>query len=192
MRQLLAAIAIVACAGAAWAQDQPEVSGEPLTVEQQTIYRNFFSSYSNGSGATANVADTTMRFQPQDMDRQGCLKKLNLEPDPVKVHKLTSAALPGHGFVLVDAEAGRAKVRANDPEASIGQGKKIEDAVRQAFAAGLLSVSEIVFSQDHRYAVFQFDFSCGRLCGNGALVIYENDGGTWKAVRQTGCSRWIS
>jgi len=192
VRRLLAMAVVVACVSAVWGQDKAVVSGDPLTAEQQTIYRNFFSSYSNGAKTTVNVADTTMRFHPQDMDRQGCLKELNLGADPEKVHKLTAAALPEHGYVLVDPEAGREKVRENDPENSIGPGNSIEDAVRQAFAAGLLSVSEIAFSEDHHYAVFQFDFFCGRLCGHGGLVIYANENGKWRPVRETGCSRWIS
>jgi hypothetical protein len=192
MKRLLAMAAMVAWASAAWGQNKPIVSSDPLTAEQQAIYRSFFESYSNGARTTVNLADTTLRFDPQDMDRQGCLKKLNLGPDPEKVHKLTAAALPEHRYVLVDPEAGRAGVRENDPDKSIRQGKKIGDAVEQGFAAGLLSVSEIAFSQDHHYAVFQYDFSCGSLCGHGALVIYENEGGSWKPLEETGCSRWVS
>ncbi|HEY1499804.1 MAG TPA: hypothetical protein VGF88_09520 [Acidobacteriaceae bacterium] len=171
---------------------QKQLSNEPLTVEDQTIYRAFLTTYSTGAGGAVNVSDRTILFSPSDMDQKGCLKGMDLVGTGTSVHLLTADAVPSHGYLLVDPEKQRKVIRKSDPGELIRQGKPVEDAVRQGFASGILTLSEIDFSDDLHFAVFTYSFYCGSLCGNGALLIYENIDGTWEPAKGKRCSVWES
>ncbi|MGC2467415.1 MAG: hypothetical protein WA517_19640 [Candidatus Acidiferrum sp.] len=55
---------------------------------------------------------------------------------------------------------------------------------------GLLQLSEIGFDARHQYAVLNYDFHCGALCGEGATVVFKKLGGSWKHIRS--CGNWMS
>jgi len=55
---------------------------------------------------------------------------------------------------------------------------------------GLLQLSEFGFDARHQYAVLNYDFHCGALCGESATVVFKKLGGSWKHVRS--CGNWIS
>jgi len=55
---------------------------------------------------------------------------------------------------------------------------------------GLLQLSEIGFDARHQYAVLNYDFHCGALCGEGATVVFKKLGGSWKHIRS--CVNWMS
>ncbi len=123
------------------------------------------------------------------MDLKGCLADMDLSL-PTALHALTTDVLPAAAFQLVDPKKQEKEVKRNDPGTLIQNGVPVDKAVRQGFAAGLLSLSEIAFSKDHRFAAFQYSFHCGNLCGHGALVIYGNVDGTWKELKGKRCSFW--
>jgi hypothetical protein len=91
--------------------------------------------------------------------------------------------------MLVDAKKQAAIVRRNDPDNRVG--KSVHDAVRDAFATGLFSVSEIAFDKEHQHALVSYGFYCGSLCGNGATVIFEKVGDVWKKTDRM-CGGWVS
>lgn len=174
-------------------QPAPQLSQQALTADQQAIYRAFLASYSNGSGSIVNLSSQTTAFHPDDTDLKGCLAGMDLSPaESSMIHSVPSDLLPARGFRLVDPARQLKEVKRNDPGTLIQQGDSVDDAVKRGFASGLLNLSEIIFSSNHRYAAFQYSFYCGRLCGNGALLIYENVNGTWKEAKDKHCSFWES
>jgi hypothetical protein len=186
-------VVVILCGATSLAQTKPQLSGDPLTAEQMAVYRTFLATYSNGSGSKINLGNQTIEFRPSDMDLRGCLAGMDFAvPDPSAVHSLTKEILPGSAFQLVDAKKQEKQVKQNDPGTLIRKGVPVDAAVRQGFAAGLLSLSEIAFSRDHHFAALQYSFYCGSLCGHGALVIYENVDGAWKEAKAKRCSFWQS
>src|SRR5262249_22373984 len=94
-------------------------------------------------------------------------------------------------FQLVDAERQKDRIKENDPQnlirQSIDEHKEVTDgeigqAVREAFANGLLALSEIAFDQKHNRAVVGYGFRCGMLCGHGAILVLEKVGADWKIL----------
>jgi len=71
------------------------------------------------------------------------------------------------------------------------EGKSVEDAVRNAFATGLFSMSEIAFDKDHHHAVVSYSFWCGFLCGHGKTVVFEKVNGMWRNTNRN-CGGWVS
>jgi hypothetical protein len=71
------------------------------------------------------------------------------------------------------------------------KGKSVEKAVKEAFANGLFSMSEIAFDKSHRHAVVAYRFWCGALCGNGRTLVFEKAGNEWKNTERK-CGGWIS
>jgi hypothetical protein len=103
-----------------------------------------------------------------------------------------SSEVADRGHVrLVDPERQASTVERNDPSRKIRDGESVEDAVKGAFASGLLQVSEIAFDRNHRYAVMRFSFSCGMLCGHGGTMVFEKRKGEWKPTKRR-CGFWIS
>ncbi len=122
-------------------------------------------------------------------------KDLDLEPaTPTVVHRFRQQDLAQLGasrtFTLVDPDRQKQEVRYNDPEKTIGNGRTIEDAVRNGFAHGLATLSEIRFDKGHKHAIVSYGFFCGSLCGNGGTVVLEKIDGVWQ--RKSRCRDWIS
>lgn len=105
-------------------------------------------------------------------------------------HRLTPGILPKM-VRLIDPEKQGARVRANDPQNTMGQGKSVEDAVANGFANGLFSLSEIAFDNEHEHALVRFTFVCGSLCGSGTTALFEKIGGQWRRTDRT-CGGWVS
>jgi hypothetical protein len=100
----------------------------------------------------------------------------------------TAEAVPFHEFPpqlvsaekniqLVDPQRQRKAVQSNDPGNAIRQGEDVDNAVAAGFAAGLLTLSEVVFDKEHRYAAMNFSFVCGGLCGHAATLVFEKKDG---------------
>jgi hypothetical protein len=70
-------------------------------------------------------------------------------------------------------------------------GRPVDNAVSNAFAHGLFSMSEIVFDRGHLHAIVMYGFHCGLLCGNGATLVLDKVSGEWK-VRDLACGGWVS
>jgi hypothetical protein len=172
-----------------------------LTEEQIAVYRAVLGSYSNGSNATLSVANKTETLDlSEDKD---CLKGIDLDTGnrstPV-VHRLDDRVTKmKKNTVLVDAELQQKKVEENDPQKlmkrAIDDGervteKQLDDSLREAFAAGLFTLSEIAFDKRRQHAVLAYSFVCGGLCGHGNTIVLKKVGGKWKQGKT--CRSWIS
>lgn len=193
------AVASLTATGLAAAQEAPEakpvVSGQPLTAEQVAVYKVVLHGWMDKEVSTVNLSVQTVPFPTSGaFDAGDCGKDLELEPvAPEVVHRFRARDLPQLGpdkIVLVDPEQQRREVHENDPGKTVGEGKSIEDAVRNGFAHGLVTLSEIRFDKGHNHAIVSYGFFCGSLCGNGGTVVLEKIDGVWQ--RKSRCGEWIS
>ena len=177
---------------------KPTVSKEPLTQEQVDIYRAVLNLYMKHSTVRVNLSDTTepMDFSGLSSD-DTCGKGIDLETtegrSPV-VHTLGPSVAVASGIVFVDPEQQERKIKEGDPENVIMKGKHTEEelhnSLKKAFDNGLLSLSEIAFDKSHLHAIVTYSFSCGRLCGCGAVLLLKKSGSRWKV--QKPCVGWVS
>ncbi len=199
LKGFLVSLAVVSltATGLAAAQDAPEakpvVSDQPLTAEQVAVYKVVLHGWMDKEVSTVNLSVQTVPFPTSGaIDAGDCGK--DLEPvAPEVVHRFRARDLPQLGpdkIVLVDPELQRREVRENDPEKTIGEGRSIEDAVRNGFAHGLVTLSEIRFDKGHNRAIVSYGFFCGSLCGNGGIIVLEKIDGAWH--RKSRCGEWIS
>jgi hypothetical protein len=192
---LLVLLAVRLASGQQVAETMPKVSDQPLTAEQLAVYRTVLHGWMENEVSTINLSIQTIPFPTSGaFDAGDCGKELELEPVvPGVVHRFRPADLAQLGsdkIGLVDAERQRNEVAENDPGKTIGEGRSIEDAVRNGFAHGLVTLSEIRFDKAHNHAIVSYSFFCGSLCGNGGTVILEKVDGAWQ--RKSRCSEWIS
>ena len=162
-----------------------------LPPDTAAVYRAFLTEYNNDSDTTLNIADKTIAFGPDPGSEDPCLKEIHMSAPPVKVtHSLDASILPDRmkARLISPAEARRSR---RDPGDAIRQGKSVDDAVREGFAAGLLTLSEVIFSADHSRAVVSYEFICGRLCGNGGAILFEKRDSKWGHAKQV-CGSWVS
>jgi len=151
----------------------------------------------SGDPVSLNIANRTI---PQEVTGNStalisCACYSGIPPEAllkasVSFHRLTAGILSKNAS-LVDPEKQGARVRANDPQNTMGQGKTAEDAVGNGFANGLFSLSEIAFDNEHKHAIVRFSFVCGSLCGSGTTALFEKVGGEWKPIDRT-CGGWVS
>jgi hypothetical protein len=178
-----------------FAETKPKVSDQPLTAEQLAIYRTVLHGWMENEVSAINLSIQTVPLTADGLfGYEGCDKGLELEPAaPGVVHRFRAADLTqlGSGKIsLVDPERGNKEVADNDPGKTIREGRSIEDAVRNGFAHGLVTLSEIRFDKEHKKAIVSFSFFCGSLCGNGGTVVLEKTDGGWK--RGSRCHDWVS
>jgi hypothetical protein len=192
--------------GVAGAQDgapKPKVSKDSLTAEQIAIYRAVLQDYMKDSDDSLNLADKTVLLdQPGQVSEEECMKGLKLEnsgPSAPVVHQLDRAVALNANMVLVDPDAQQKKVEENDPQKlmkrAIDEGeqvseKEIDSSVKQAFATGLFTLSEIVFDKAHKHALVEYSFECGGLCGSGEKLVLERTGRKWRISKR--CGKWVA
>jgi hypothetical protein len=177
---------------------KPKLSKNPLTAEQLAVYQTFLRFYTNDSDNVLYVADTTEWLDISDVKHDAdCSQSFGqMEFDSPKqtdptIHTLDhNLAVDGH-IALVDSAGQSEKVKQNDPSKTMREGKSVDRAVNDAFASGLLTLSEIVFDKDHGKAVMSYSFFCGKLCGNGAVVLLKRVGRKWRVTKQS-CGEWVS
>jgi len=178
---------------------KPTLSKDSLTTEQVAVYRAFLRFYAKGSDRLLYVADTTDWLNISDVVKEDadCSRSFGqIEFDGSKgrgpaIHRLDSSlAIAGH-IALVDSASQAAKIRQNDPSKTMREGKPVDRAVSDAFTSALLTLSEIAFDKNHRTAVMSFSFSCGKLCGNTAIVMLKQVGRHWKVTEQS-CGEGVS
>jgi len=56
--------------------------------------------------------------------------------------------------------------------------------------SGYYTFSNPIFLRHGTLCIFQFDFSCGSLCGDGTIMIYRKENGKWKPY--INLSNWVS
>jgi len=147
------------------------------------------------------VADQTETLDlSEDKD---CLKGIDLDPGNTStsvVHRLDNRVTTmKKNIVLVNGELQQKKVEENDPQKLMKRAidggervteKQLDGSLREAFATGLFTFSEIAFDNRHQHAVLAYSFVCGGLCGHGNTIVLRKVGGKWKQ-RKT-CRSWIS
>lgn len=171
------------------------VYDKPLTPEQLTVYRSLLVIWFQGEKASINLAVETEPIPAQgDPVHKECLNGLSLEAIATgQVHRIRAedaAQLSPIEIHLVDPEVQGKEVSKYDPGKAIREGKPVDYAVRNGFAHGLLTLSEIRFDKSHTHALVSFSFVCGRLCGNGNTMLLEQRGGVWTKKAQ--CGGWVS
>jgi hypothetical protein len=192
---LLVLLAVRLASGQQAQESKAKVSDQQLTAEQLAVYRVVLHGWMENEVSAINLSVQTIPFPTSGaFDAGDCGTDLELEPVvPGVVHRFRPADLLQLGsdkIGLVDPERQRNEVAENDPGKTIGEGRSIEDAVRNGFAHGLVTLSEIRFDKAHKHAVVSYSFFCGSLCGNGGTVIIEKVDGAWQ--RKSRCSDWIS
>lgn len=182
------------CAGAQNSESddaKPVVSDKPLSAEQLAIYRLILKGWMVDG---KHVIHLSIQTVPLEKDATDCVKSVQLEEiDPKQVHRFRTGDLAQLGsdkLALVDPDAQARDVQKNDPGTAIRNGTSISEAVSNGFAHGLVTLSEIQFSEKHDVAIVWYGFTCGRLCGNGGTVVMEKKNGKWQRGRN--CSNWIS
>ena len=170
----------------------PKVSETPLTTDQLAIYHTVLNGWMDDGKSRVYISNLTV---PLDLDTDGCGKKApDLEKaDPSVVHRFRTEdviKLGGANLTLVDREAQEKEVADNEPGKAIHEGKSVDEAVRNGFAHGLVTLSEIRFDTKHERAIVWYGFNCGSLCGNGGTVIMEKKNGAW--TRKGVCSVWMA
>ncbi len=179
---------------------QPNLSAEPLAVDQIAVYRAVIEYYlKEYHKATVNLAKRTEPLHSSGhLSAGSCEEGLDLEVVRAPV---------GHN---IDPESVRnLRVTLVDPDI---QNKRIAEAFRQylALAAGrgrnkptaqelearnkvlengLLMLSEVAFDKQHRKAVVAYSYLCGGSCGHGGPLLLERVDGEWR-VRES-CGIWI-
>jgi hypothetical protein len=138
------------------AQDtsKPALSSVPLTSAQIAVYQAFLADYMKDSKRKLNLADMTGTFQPDDGDLSGCMKDFTRSSSALKVHTLTQALGQNQYVRLVDGET----YKVDDPWDRIKKGQSVDSAVEAGFAAGLLSLSEVIFDKTGQFAAFNYGF----------------------------------
>jgi hypothetical protein len=118
-----------------------------------------------------------------------------LKPEPLAeisgIHRLTPALFEGDKVRIVDAARQALLIAKVDPSRTIRDGKSVNDAVETAFSAGLLELSEVAFATGRQFAVMNFSFSCGGLCGHGGTLVFERTGQEWKRSDRS-CSSYVN
>jgi hypothetical protein len=179
-------------------EGKPTKNTTPLSADEIAIYKSLLRQYASSESVSLNVAARTYpldpEFQRNGLKNSDCLNGIQLDSLSTvshTYHELTSDVLPGQNMKLVDAEKQSKIVHGNDPDKTMREGKSVDSAVKDAFAAALFSMSEIGFDKDHRHAVVSYRFWCGALCGNGSTLVFEKAGNTWKKTKRN-CGGWIS
>jgi hypothetical protein len=169
----------------------------PLDSDEVAIYQAVVQQWNSNDSTTLNVSSKTFSLDTafsSETAECGCWAGFSAESLLAASHSfhiLTENDFPKNGVRLVHSREQRAIVAQNDPDTTIRDGRSVEDAVDNAFANGLFSMSEIVFDKEHRCALVSFAFHCGALCGNGATSVFEKVSGEWKKT-DLACGGWVS
>lgn len=186
-------------------EPKPVLSQDPLTAEQIAVYRAMLADYTKDEDGALNIANVTDPFGGGLTDpalAEGCPKEGGVPPksSPTAiVHRMDPSVALNAKMVLVDPDQQLAIVKKNDPQHLVNSAiedhapvsdNDVEKSVNKAFSTGLFSFSEIIFNKKHTKAILQYSFSCGRLCGNGGMVLLQKVGNHWKVKKL--CGGWVS
>jgi hypothetical protein len=150
------------------------------------VYQAFLAGHQAGSKDLLNVANVTDPFRPDKDDFQGCMQTFPRTSHATEVHVFTDQFSPDI-IHLVDP----AKYKVASVGDFMQKNDDLDNAVTSAVAAGMLTLSEVVFDRTHHLAAFNFDFQCGRLCGHGSTVLFELRNGRWQRSKRL-CGGWQS
>jgi hypothetical protein len=171
-------------------QQAPHESKTPLSADEIAIYRAVLGLHVSAERKATNISRTTfpldMASFSSDISDSHCLEGIELD-NVVSLtqsfHHLRPDVLPSRNMRVVDPAKQAKIINRNDPSKTIRKTGKSGTAVDDAFATGMVSLSEIAFEKEHRYAFVSSEFRCGMLCGNGWAEVYEKLGEEWKFSR---------
>ena len=176
-------------------QTKPSLAKTRLVAERVAIYRIFFDWYAGRNPDAIRLANRTVPLDPSNHSAQNpCLKETrlqNLADARSTIHTLDPEMTEGTKLQLSDPKRQLATIQSTNPSRSMRKGKPLDDAVRDAFATGLLTVSEIAFDENHLHAFMSYGFYCGSLCGHGGNLLFEKVGGKWR-ISNAFCGGWVS
>jgi hypothetical protein len=175
---------------------RPSRNPAALVADEIEVYRAVLEERRSQGWFSLNVSARTYSLDADFIRNLSCtcLGGIYLEESSSAFHthhQLTVQILPAAKMRLVDPDRQAITVRSNDPDQTMRRGKTIRDAVLEAYATGLFSMSEIVFDKEHRHALLSYSFRCGSLCGNGATLVSEKIQGKWMNTERN-CGGWIS
>jgi len=128
-----------------------------------------------------NVAEVTDILQPDDGDYSGCMKGFPKAPPGKIIHRLTEDFGQQNHLRIVDPRTHKVQ----DPQDGMRKGQPVESAVAAGFNTGVLTLSEIIFDENHKRAAFHHSFYCGGLCGHSETVVFEKRRGMWKPSKNS-------
>jgi len=173
--------------------EKPGRNSNPSSADDAAIYRGILQQWNSTTRSLLNVSNRTFPVD-RELSDCGCLKCIELQSIANAAHSLhilTRDVLGEINIRLVDADKQAVIVQSNDPSKSIREGKSAEITVKEAFSAGLFSMSEIAFDKKHGRALVSYSFVCGSLCGSGGVWLFEKVDGMWKKSERV-CGGWIS
>ena len=151
------------------------------------VQRAFIASYFEGN--PANVVHYTMPITIQPDALAACSAGLSF-PDIANANRSSDLRAPLAGAPnvrFVDPVEQGEVLDEVDVRAGIQQGMSVDEAVDRAFAAGWMNISEVTFDTTGRYALLEYTFTCGSLCGNGgAVIMHRGAGGRWMRTNRWG------
>jgi len=157
----------------------------PLDADELAIYRIVVQRW-NSDGKPLTISAETFPLETTfSSESTECACWSGFSPESLlgashSFHVLTANDLPIKGIRVVSRKEHNAIASENDPDATMRKGRSVKDAVDNAVAHGLFSMSEIVFDSDRRRALVSYGFYCGSLCGNGRTLIFEKVDGNWR------------
>jgi hypothetical protein len=174
------------------------MSTDFLSADEVAVYRVVLHQRNSDPRTSLNVSDRTFpldavspRSSISNCECSRGLEVQSLVSASHSIHALTLAVLPERNIRLVDADTQLTIIQHDDPHNGMARGKSVEKAVNDAFASGLLSMSEIAFDRDHRQALVSYSFVCGSLCGSGGTWLLEKVDGVWRRTDRV-CGGWVS
>jgi len=173
-------------------RNMPIKSTSSLSSDEIAIYRAVLQHWGVRNKTSLNISSATFPFS---LDRVSCECLQGIDLPALLNASRSSHDLPTtvllRNMKLVDGKQRIAIVRGNDPDRTIADSRSVNQAVRNAFAHGLFSMSEIVFDKQYFHAIVSYGFRCGLLCRSGATVVLEKMGDEWK-IADRACGGWIS
>ena len=177
-RAVLLLACIMGLPAAGKTQRNPTNADTPLSIEELRLYGDFLDSFvgTHGGSESVGLSERTVPLILDPGDADGCLKGIGLTI--AKAEEQHSQPFPA------SITAGRS-VNLVDPSKS-----KITQ-----MPGGLLSLSEIGFDDDHRFAVFTFKLvragASGLFYMRGGTIALRKTNGKWIETNPS-CSRWIT
>ena len=159
--------------------------------DAKAIYGAFLTQWMGKGDAPTNVADKAAEPTAEDVEQYTeCAGERN---------KSTNWTTGGSSADFESALASLARVepidatqwRATDPGELIANGQSVGAAVDAGYAGGLMTLSAISFNETRDIAMLAYSFQCGRLCGQGGIVMFNRTSRGWVQSKRQ-CGSWVS
>jgi|SRR5580704_17449588 hypothetical protein len=174
VRAVLLLVCIMGLSAVGKTQSKPTNAETPLSMEELKLYGDFLDTFlgTHGESRPVGLSERTVSLILSPEDADGCLKGIEF-----KISK--AADQYPHSFPMSITKA--RPVYLVDPSK-----KKITE-----MQGGLLSLSEIGFDDDHRFAVIKFSLvQSGFLVRQGTRV-FSKSNGKWTRTNRP-CPEWFS